>query len=357
MRDVLAWSFPIGQLFGILIRVHLIMPLFMIGMIGREAMRRDAIPGSWLDAVMVMAMIFGTVLLHEFGHCFAARRMDGEADEVLLWPLGGLAFCRSLPHLPLAHFVVALGGPLVNLVLCIITGLVLSFALDQHYQPQFNPIWYPYRWEPSGGMGLTVWGGSAIPDVSSNLLAVNLQRFFWVNWVQLLFNVLLIGIPFDGGRMLQAALWPRLGHYQASKMAIYAGFTIMLLIGLTAFVFGEVILFFLMVFVFVSCAQEYEILENANEDALFGYDFSQGYTSLEKDEPLPPPQEQKQNFIQRWLAKRAALKEQRELEEREADDRRMDELLQKIQKFGKDSLTDEEQRFLKRVSDRYKNKP
>ena len=33
------------------------------------------------------------------------RRMDGEADEVLLWPLGGLAFCQSLPHTPLAHFV------------------------------------------------------------------------------------------------------------------------------------------------------------------------------------------------------------------------------------------------------------
>ena len=95
------------------------------------------------------------------------------------------------------------------------------------------------------------------------------------------------------------------------------------------------------------------------EDSLFGYDFSQGYTSLEKDEETPPlpPKEKKQNFIQRWLAQRAAKKEQQEKEQREADDRRMDELLDKIQKFGKESLTDEEERFLKRVSDRFKNKP
>ena len=47
---------------------------------------------------------------------------------------------------------------------------------------------------------------------------------------------------------------------------------------------------------------------------------------------------------------------QQEIEQREADERRMDELLEKIQKHGKGSLTDEEQRFLKRVAERYKNK-
>jgi stage IV sporulation protein FB len=98
------------------------------------------------------------------------------------------------------------------------------------------------------------------------------------------------------------------------------------------------------------------VLESAHEDSLFGYDFSQGYTSLEKDEP-PPPKPKKQNFLQRWLAQRAAKKHQQEQEQRVADDRRMDELLEKIQRFGKNSLTDEEQRFLKRVADRYKNKP
>ena len=44
------------------------------------------------------------------------------------------------------------------------------------------------------------------------------------------------------------------------------------------------------------------------------------------------------------------------METREADERRLDELLEKIQKLGKNALTDEEHRFMKRVSDRYRNR-
>jgi hypothetical protein len=47
---------------------------------------------------------------------------------------------------------------------------------------------------------------------------------------------------------------------------------------------------------------------------------------------------------------------QREQEQREAEERRMDELLAKVQREGMNSLTDEEKRFLKRVSDRYRNR-
>src|SRR4051794_34087005 len=108
MRDGFSWAFPIGQLFGITVRVHLVLPIVFIGLVGRAAVDKDALPGSWVDMAMLLGLIFFSVLLHELGHCFAARRMEGEADEVLLWPLGGLAFFRSLPHMPLANFVTAL---------------------------------------------------------------------------------------------------------------------------------------------------------------------------------------------------------------------------------------------------------
>jgi hypothetical protein len=88
---------------------------------------------------------------------------------------------------------------------------------------------------------------------------------------------------------------------------------------------------------------------------VFGYDFSQGYTSLERDEP-PPPRKRRPNFWQRWLQRRAARKLQAEAERREAEERRMDELLEKIQREGKQALTDEENRFLKRVADKYRNR-
>ena len=358
LRDVLSYAFPIGQLFGITMRVHIVLPMVFLGLIGRVVVAKDANgvylypAGTWQDAAWLMGLMFFSILLHEFGHCFAARYMDGEADEVLLWPLGGLAFCRSLPNTPLAHFVFAVGGPLVNILLCVVSGLVIYFVFD--YLPPLNPFWYPYR-IAADSIAIRPWTWGDV-DPESRLLVITLLRFFWINWILTLFNLVLVGFPFDSGRMLQAALWPRLGHYQATKIAIYCGFGVMVLVGLLSIVYGEPLMAFLTIFIFVSCAQEMMVLEAAHEDSLFGYDFSQGYTSLEKDEP-PPPRRKKQNFIQRWLAQRAARKLQQEQEQRAADDLRMDELLDKIQKFGKTSLTDEEHRFLKRVADRYKNKP
>src|ERR1019366_4138827 len=267
MRDVISWSFPIGQLFGITIRIHLILPLVAIGLIGREAVRKEAVAGAWEDAAMLMALMFLAVLLHELGPCFAARYMDGAA------------------------------GP----------GLLLTFVFD--IMPPFNPVWYPYRNDGTSiAMNLTTWGGKVVPV--DNLFAIVLARFFWANWILALFNLVLVGYPFDSGRMLQAALWPRLGHFQATKVAIYAGFVVMLVIGLVSIVWSEPLLILLAIFIFASCAQELMNLEHAQEESLFGYDFSQGYTSLEKDEPPPPalPKRKKRNFIQRWLAERAAKK-------------------------------------------------
>ena len=78
-------------------------------------------------------------------------------------------------------------------------------------------------------------------------------------------------------------------------------------------------------------------------------------TSLERDQPsTAPPRRKQPNPLQRWLQKRAARRAQRELEQREAEERRMDELLEKVQREGLQSLNDEERRFLTRVSARYR---
>src|SRR5947208_1176837 len=117
MRDPMTWSFPMGRMFGVNIRVHIFLPIILIALIFRVAFKEGStVP--LLDATVVMFLLFGSVLLHEFGHCFAARSVDGDASEILLWPLGGLAFC-DVPHTPRAHIVTVLGGPMVNLFLCV----------------------------------------------------------------------------------------------------------------------------------------------------------------------------------------------------------------------------------------------
>ncbi|HYV37057.1 MAG TPA: site-2 protease family protein, partial [Gemmataceae bacterium] len=286
------------------------------------------------------------------------RWVGGEANEVLLWPLGGLAKC-DLPHAPWAHFVTAAGGPIVNLLLCVMAGAVLIAC---SLQPSFNPLpeqcWNTILHGLGDGK---VWGSKWAPLVNNVKPEVLptwqflVAQFFWVNWFGFLLNVLLVGFPLDGGRMLQASLWPAMGYRSAMRTAIFVGFVVMFVVGIAALIREELILLCLALFIYVSCKQEWINLELGGEESLFGYDFSQGYTSLERDQP-PPPRKKQPNFLQRWLQRRAAKKLQMQQEQQEADESRMDGLLEKIAREGKQSLTDEEQRFLKRVSDRYRNR-
>ena len=353
MRDPFSWSFPLGTVAGITVRIHFLLPLVMVGLVLR-ATRTTYLPNTWMDAAMLMGLMFFAILLHEFGHCFAARRMDGDANEVLLWPLGGLARVE-IPHAPLPHFVVAAAGPATNLLLCVIAGLALAFLLDAHYRPPINPFWYPYRTEANGSIELDVWNATQAVR-TTNIGALLLARFFWINWILALFNLVLVGFPMDCGRMLQAALWPRFGYRQATLYAIFAGFFCMVVLLVVSIYQEDILLLALAIFIYVSCKQEWIMLETGAEDSVFGYDFSQGYTSLERDQPQAAPRKKRPNFIQRWLQRRRAARLQREQENQAADERRMDELLEKIQQQGKESLTDEEQRFLKRVANRYRKK-
>jgi Zn-dependent protease len=62
-------------------------------------------------AALEYCALFGVVLLHEFGHAFACRQTGGEADTIVLWPLGGIAFVKP-PARPSAYLWSIAAGPL-----------------------------------------------------------------------------------------------------------------------------------------------------------------------------------------------------------------------------------------------------
>jgi Zn-dependent protease len=362
MRDPFSWSFPIGRLFGITVRVHILLIVVFLGLYLRVATGKveDGFkPGFGLDILAILGLAFISVLLHEFGHCYGARLVDGDAQEVLLWPLGGLAFV-DVPHTPWANFIATVMGPAVNLFLCIVTAVVLASAsLAAPWWPVWDFFGAPL-WNWAAGGDFTNAKYTYLSSVGHlewwQLLAA---RLFFVNWLQFLLNVLVLAYPMDGGRLLQSALWPRMGYRRATLAAVFVGFVFMFVIGVASLAKNEVFFLALALFIFASCRQQWLLLETGGEDALFGYDFSQGYTSLERDQEPPPkvPRRKRPNFFQRWLQRRAQKKLQAELERHEADERRMDQLLEKIQREGRESLTDEENRFLKRVADKYRNRP
>ena len=122
--------------------------------------------------------IFGIVLAHEFGHALACRSVGGVANQIVLWPLGGVAYVRP-PVRPGAALWSIVAGPLVNVVLVgVLTGLYVLVEGGVH--------------EPATRAG-------------------RLLEFLWAaNLGLLIFNMLPI-YPLDGGQTLQAVLWFFLG--------------------------------------------------------------------------------------------------------------------------------------------------
>src|SRR3954462_15787912 len=134
MRDPMSWSIPLFRAFGIQVKVHILYIVITLAMFLREFTKHRAHAADY--ALIWVVMLFVIVLLHEFGHCFAARYVDGEADEILMWPLGGLAYCRP-PMTPMAHFITTAGGPFLNLAFCFVAGLALLLG---GFVPPLNPL-------------------------------------------------------------------------------------------------------------------------------------------------------------------------------------------------------------------------
>ncbi len=156
--------------------------------------------------------------------------------------------------------------------------------------------------------------------------------------------------------MLQCILWPYVGYAQATRTVIVTGFVTMFIVGVMAILTNEILPLFLAAFIYVACKNQWILLETGGEEGLFGvYDFSQGYTSLERDRPAAPST-RRTGWWQRWSQRRAARKLLREAEQREAEEKRFDQLLEKVHREGMAALTDEERRFMNRVSDRYRNR-
>ena len=77
-----------------------------------------------------MVLLFLCVLLHEFGHIFTARAFGVTTPYVTLLPIGGVAQLERIPEEPWEEFLIAIAGPMVNVVITIL----LVFVGGAHLQ-------------------------------------------------------------------------------------------------------------------------------------------------------------------------------------------------------------------------------
>ncbi len=327
------WSFKLGRVWGIDVRVHVAFIICAVVLIWMELPSADA-AYDWslgevlFDAVGTYALLFLVVLLHEFGHCWGARHTGGEADEILLWPLGGLASVNP-PNDPRSNMITTLAGPSVNVILCAICSAVLAAWLGSLGAVPWNPL-HP----------MIPVDRSIIPTAAQMWVI----RLFGISYFLLLVNMLPI-FPFDGGRMLQAWLWSRKGYFAATEIATGVGMVGAILIGLFAlFIEQSWLLMLIAVFGYMTCWQTRRMAKEQAEFGMgeFGYDFTRGYASLERSgvrERRPGP-------VVRWRAARALRRAERERLEHEQHQQTVDEVLRKVARLGMASLSPRERRIL-----------
>ena len=167
---------------------------------------------------------------------------------------------------------------------------------------------------------------------------------FWFNWVCLLIN-LLPAFPLDGGQIVRSWLTARMGAGIGTEIAIRIGMVAAVLMVLAGFiVFKHVTLVVIGFTIFLLAINEHYQLQASRsyDESFMGYDFSQGYTSLERSETAKP--ERRVGLWQRWLQRRRAEKMRRLEEQDQATEQQLDALLAKVHERGLSSLTPAESR-------------
>lgn len=167
--------------------------------------------------------LFVLVLLHEFGHALACRQTGGQANQIVLWPLGGIAYVAP-PQRPGAVLWSILAGPLVNLALAPVLMLLVQWSVN-----------------------------SGFAAANDNIHGV-LEGIWIINIVLLVFNLLPI-YPLDGGQILRALLWFPLGRAKSLYIATIVGFAGVVVLGLFAFYMQSIWIGIMTAFVLMNCVQ------------------------------------------------------------------------------------------------------
>lgn len=128
-------SFYLFRFRGIPIKAHWTLPLFLAFQIFR-----NSDPQAFRFNLAFALILFITVIIHELGHALTARSVGGEAREIVLWPLGGLAYTSNLRTLQ-NSLKVTLGGPFTHIPLAALLAGVVYLVDGSLAWQTFTPFY------------------------------------------------------------------------------------------------------------------------------------------------------------------------------------------------------------------------
>lgn len=251
-----SWSLGVASCFGVQIRLHLTL-FIVVAMVALLAF------GFQLQGLVVAGMLLAALVVHVLGHCLVANMVAARREEWVVWPLGELTVAR-LPQRAPETILIYLAGPGANLVACLmlLPGLHFVGGLTRE-------LWNPFLLE-------YLWQGPAEPI---SYLGFAFKASYW-----LLLANLLPFYPLDAGRVLREGLAMHASMTQATVVATVVGAVGGLAAAAAALWWNyawAALAAGAVAYVSFRKHREVELLGEAPENE-FGYDFSEGYTSLEK---------------------------------------------------------------------------
>ena len=209
----------LGEPFGIGVYLHwtfaILVFLILIGSFGVGV----------AEGLLLIAALFGCVVLHELGHSLAARRYGIGTRDITLYPIGGVASLDRMPKEPMKELVIALAGPAVNVVIAMVLFPLVFVA-----------------------------------QVVSPALAEFLLQIAVLNVGLVVFNML-PSFPMDGGRVFRALLSMKTGRVRATNVAATVGKVMAVIFGVLGLLSGEFMLVFIALFVWFAGESERRMVE------------------------------------------------------------------------------------------------
>lgn len=225
-----AWH--IGTFAKIPVKIHWTFLLILIYVAFSGLSQGGTLASITMELIFVLCM-FLCVVLHEFGHALTAKRYGITTEDIILLPIGGVARLRNMPEKPKQELIIAIMGPMVNVIIAI---LLFSFLFTRFGAEYFSL-------EQIGQLNFSNWTGFLPLLMISNIMLV-------------VFNMI-PAFPMDGGRVLRALLSMGFGRLKATRIASIIGQVICVILILIGLYYEAYTLALIGVFIFFSATQEY----------------------------------------------------------------------------------------------------
>lgn len=338
-ESILNFSFPLGQLRGVRVRVSLLLIAAIAALMWRL--------GSPALGLLASAVLLLSVILHQLAQLLVAQATGHKLNDIVLWPLGGMTTQAEDAPFPIQAQVQTVG-----IVINLATAAVCFFQL-QHLGA------VPQSLNPLAGFGGLI---------SESLTVTTIRMIFVANALLVCVNLIPVS-PFDAGRLLRSFLSERYDMIEVHDVMLRLGLAASVVGLVGGFIFDQSTIVALSSFVLIlhlheiglrslhagplqtpgithEEADEFGELESEMEDF---ESWRNSGEDTDTDELIA-----RSSMIARRTARRESERQRREAAERQNEEEQVDAILERIHREGKESLNPSELQLLRKVSKRYR---